>query len=64
MCQLPLEDYLALDLANDKGFLCGCILGDLGTRYYKDRNIGEEPSRKLWPFDKWQATNVIYEIGE
>ena len=50
MYQLPLEGYRALDLTDDKGFLCGRILGDLGADVIKVEPPGGEPSRRIGPF--------------
>lgn len=52
MYQLPLEGYRALDLTDDKGFLCGRILGDLGADVIKVEPPGGEPSRRIGPFYK------------
>ncbi len=52
MSQLPLEGYRALDLTDEKGFSCGCILGDLGADVIKVEPPGGEPSRKIGPFYK------------
>ena len=50
MSELPLEGYRALDLTDDKGFLCGRILGDLGVDVIKVEPPGGEPSRRVGPF--------------
>lgn len=52
MSQLPLAGYRALDLTDEKGFSCGCILGDLGADVIKVEPPGGEPSRKIGPFYK------------
>ena len=52
MSQLPLEGYRVLDLTDEKGFLCGCILGDLGADVIKVEPPGGEPSRRIGPFYK------------
>ncbi len=52
MSQLPLEGYRVLDLTDEKGFSCGCILGDLGADVIKVEPPGGEPSRKIGPFYK------------
>ena len=46
----PLEGYRALDLTDDKGFLCGRILGDLGIDVIKVELPGGDPSRRIGPF--------------
>jgi crotonobetainyl-CoA:carnitine CoA-transferase CaiB-like acyl-CoA transferase len=40
----------ALDLTDDKGFLCGKILGDLGADVIKVERPGGDLSRKIAPF--------------
>jgi len=39
-----------LDLTDEKGFLCGKILADLGTDVIKVERPGGDPSRKIGPF--------------
>jgi len=41
-----------LDLTDDKGFLCGRILGDLGADVIKVELPGGDPSRRIGPFYK------------
>ncbi len=45
-----LEGRRALDLTDDKGFLCGKILADLGVDVIKVEPPGGEPSRSVGPF--------------
>ncbi len=45
-----LEKYRALDITDEKGFLCGKILGDLGVDVIKVEKPGGDPSRQLGPF--------------
>jgi len=45
-----LEGRRALDLTDDKGFLCGKILADLGVDVIKVEPPGGEPSRCAGPF--------------
>jgi len=40
----------ALDLTDDKGFLCGKILADLGVNVIKVEKPGGDPSRAIGPF--------------
>src|SRR4030042_7050962 len=40
----------ALDLTDEKGFLCGKILADLGMDVIKVERPGGDPSRRLGPF--------------
>jgi crotonobetainyl-CoA:carnitine CoA-transferase CaiB-like acyl-CoA transferase len=40
----------ALDLTDDKGFLCGKILADLGADVIKVERPGGDPSRRIGPF--------------
>ncbi len=48
----PLEQYRALDLTDEKGFLCGRILADLGVDVIKVEPPGGAPSRIVGPFYK------------
>ncbi len=50
--ELALSPYRALDLTDEKGFLCGRILGDLGADVIKIEPPGGEPSRRIGPFYK------------
>ena len=52
MAKLALEGYRALDLTDNKGFLCGRILGDLGCDVIKVEPVEGEPSRRIGPFYK------------
>ncbi len=45
-----LEGYRALDLTDDKGCLCGRLLGDLGVDVIKVEPPWGDPGRKLGPF--------------
>jgi crotonobetainyl-CoA:carnitine CoA-transferase CaiB-like acyl-CoA transferase len=45
-----LAPYRVLDLADEKGFLCGKILGDLGADVIKVEKPGGDPARKIGPF--------------
>ncbi|MET0503202.1 MAG: CoA transferase [Candidatus Binatia bacterium] len=49
-----LSPYRALDLTNELGFLCGKILGDLGTDVIKIEPPGGDPARTIGPFYKNQ----------
>jgi crotonobetainyl-CoA:carnitine CoA-transferase CaiB-like acyl-CoA transferase len=40
----------ALDLTDEKGFLCGKILADLGVEVIKIEKPGGDPARKIGPF--------------
>ena len=48
--QGPLGPYSVLDLSDEKGFLCGKILGDLGCDVIKIEPPGGQPSRNMEPF--------------
>ena len=53
----PLSDLLlapcrVLDLTDEKGFLCGKLLGDFGADVIKIEPPGGDPSRNLGPFYK------------
>ena len=45
-----LEGYRALDLTDEKGFLCGKILAELGVDVIKVERPGGDPSRNMGPF--------------
>jgi len=45
-----LEGYRALDLTDEKGFLCGKILAELGVDVVKVEKPGGDASRKIGPF--------------
>lgn len=45
-----LEGYRALDITDEKGFLCGKILAELGVDVIKVERPGGDPSRKVGPF--------------
>jgi crotonobetainyl-CoA:carnitine CoA-transferase CaiB-like acyl-CoA transferase len=50
-----LEGYRALDLTDEKGFLCGKILAELGVDVIKVENPAGDPARKVGPFWHDQA---------
>ena len=45
-----LKDYRVLDLTDEKGFLCGKILGDLGADVIKIEKPAGDASRRIGPF--------------
>ena len=45
-----LAPYRVLDLADEKGFLCGKILADMGADVIKVERQGGDPARKIGPF--------------
>ena len=45
-----LECYRILDLTDEKGFLCGKVLGDLGAEVIKIEPPGGDPARNIGPF--------------
>lgn len=45
-----LSPYRALDLTDDKGYLCGKILADLGADVIKIEKPGGDPGRNIGPF--------------
>jgi crotonobetainyl-CoA:carnitine CoA-transferase CaiB-like acyl-CoA transferase len=47
-----LAGYSVLDLTDDKGLLCGAVLGDLGTDVVKIEPPGGDPARNIGPFYK------------
>jgi crotonobetainyl-CoA:carnitine CoA-transferase CaiB-like acyl-CoA transferase len=45
-----LSCYRVLDLTNEKGFLCGKVLGNFGADIIKIEKPGGDPARTLGPF--------------
>jgi len=45
-----LGSYRAIDLTNDRGFLCGKILADMGAEVIKVENPRGEAARRIGPF--------------
>ena len=45
-----LSPYRVLDLTDEKGLLCGKLLGDLGVDVIKVERPGGDPARKIGPF--------------
>jgi len=45
-----LSPYRVLDLTDEKGLLCGKILGDLGADVIKVERPGGDPARRIGPF--------------
>ncbi len=45
-----LSCYRVLDLTNEKGFICGKALGDLGADVIKIEKPGGDPARNIGPF--------------
>lgn len=57
-----LAPYHALDLTDEKGFMCGRILGDLGADVIKVEKPGGDPARNIGPFyhDEPDAEKSLY----
>lgn len=57
-----LEGYRALDLTDEKGFLCGKILAELGVDVIKVETPGGDPARKVGPFwhDEKEPEKSLY----
>ena len=45
-----LSPYRVLDLTDEKGLLCGKLLGDLGADVIKIERPGGDPARHIGPF--------------
>ncbi|MBN2401545.1 MAG: CoA transferase [Spirochaetes bacterium] len=45
-----LSNYKVLDLTDEKGSLCGKLLGDLGAEIIKVEKPGGDPARRIGPF--------------
>jgi crotonobetainyl-CoA:carnitine CoA-transferase CaiB-like acyl-CoA transferase len=45
-----LSPYRVLDLTNERGFICGKLLGDLGADVVKVERPGGDPARSVGPF--------------
>jgi len=45
-----LAPFRVLDLTDEKGFLCGKVLGDLGADVIKVEKPGGDPARRIGPF--------------
>jgi len=60
-----LSTFRVLDLTDEKGFLCGKILGDLGADVIKVERPGGDPSRKIGPFyhDEPHLERSLYWFG-
>jgi benzylsuccinate CoA-transferase BbsE subunit len=60
--KIMLKGYRALDLTDEKGFLCGRVLGDLGTDVIKLEKPGGDPSRNIGPFyhDEAEGEKSLY----
>lgn len=50
--ELLLSPYTVIDLTNERGFLCGRILGDLGANVIKIEKPGGDQARSIGPFFK------------
>jgi crotonobetainyl-CoA:carnitine CoA-transferase CaiB-like acyl-CoA transferase len=45
-----LSSYRILDLTNERGFICGKVLADLGADVIKIEKPGGDPARSIGPF--------------
>ena len=48
--EMLLSPYRILDLADEKGLLCGKIFADMGADVIKVERPGGDPARKIGPF--------------
>jgi len=53
--ELLLSPYTVIDLTNERGFLCGRILGDLGANVIKIEKPGGDQARSIGPFFKGKS---------
>ena len=62
MANGPMSGFRALDLTDEKGFLCGKILADLGVDVIKIEKPGGDPARNIPPFyhDKSDREKSLY----
>ena len=62
MLESLLSGYRALDLTDEKGFVCGKILAALGVETIKVEPPGGDPARGIPPFlhDKQEINNSLY----
>jgi len=62
MADSLLDIYRVLDLTDEKGYLCGKILADLGVDVIKIEKVGGDPGRKCGPFygDNPGPDNSLY----
>ncbi len=60
-----LSPFRVLDLADELGFLCGKVLGDLGADVIKIERPGGDPARRLGPFygNKPDPEKSLYWFG-
>jgi len=58
-----LGSYRVLDLTDEKGLLCGKILGDLGADVIKVEKPGGDAARNIGPFYKDIPTQKKASIG-
>jgi crotonobetainyl-CoA:carnitine CoA-transferase CaiB-like acyl-CoA transferase len=58
--QRMLEGYRALDLTDEKGFLCGKILAELGVDVIKVEKPGGDGSRNIGPFWHDHSAKSLY----
>jgi crotonobetainyl-CoA:carnitine CoA-transferase CaiB-like acyl-CoA transferase len=60
-----LGQYRVLDLTDEKGFLCGKILADLGADVIKVERPGGDPARNIGPFyhDEPHPERSLYWLG-
>jgi len=45
-----LSPYRVLDLTDEKGLMCGKLLGDFGADVIKIERLGGDPARNIGPF--------------
>lgn len=62
VARLPLAELRVIDLADEKGELCGRLLGDLGAEVVRVEPPAGACSRRLPPFDPETGTSLYFAV--